>query len=51
MSYSVNVCLHCRKQLTISADQLGYRECANCNYFHTLGIYTVEQYNEWLKKK
>lgn len=48
--YSVNVCSCCRKQLSITADKLGYRECAECTYFHSLGIYSTQDYNNWLKR-
>lgn len=47
---SVNVCSHCRKNhLSLSANKMGITKCAECNYFHTRGIYTIEQYNIWLR--
>lgn len=47
--YSVNICSHCRqRQLTIVEDSLGIRKCADCVYFNTIGVYTIEQYNNWL---
>lgn len=47
---SVNRCTHCRKSLTLTADKLGYTKCADCTYFEAIGVYTTEQYNEWLRK-
>lgn len=50
MKYSVNCCRRCKRQLTIIADKLGYNKCAECNYFDSIGVYSIEDYNEWLKK-
>jgi len=50
MKYSVNVCQHCRKQLTLIADLLRERRCPQCVYFDNIGVYTTEQFNDWLKK-
>jgi hypothetical protein len=46
--FSVNVCSHCRKQLTLNDDLLGSRKCSECIYFETIGVHSVEQYNDWL---
>lgn len=51
MKYSVNVCSHCRKQLTLIADKLGMRKCPQCVYFDNIGVYSVKQYNNWLNDK
>jgi len=48
--FSANKCCHCKRQLTISGDKLGYKECADCTYFHNREIYSVEDYNNWLKQ-
>lgn len=48
---SVNVCSHCRRRhLTLAEVELGLRECPDCIYFSTIGVYTIEQYNSWLIK-
>lgn len=47
--FSVNVCTHCRKNLSLTADRLGMKQCAECVEFRNRGIYTTKQYNEWLK--
>ena len=49
MKMSVNCCRRCRRNLTLTADNLGYKICADCLYFENRGIYTIEQYNEYLK--
>ena len=46
-------CSCCGKELHGSNKDLAERtngECAQCQYLHALGIYTIEQYNEWLRK-
>lgn len=48
--YSVNCCTHCRTQLTLIADSLGMRKCAQCLYFESIGVYTIEDYNNYLRK-
>ena len=49
-TYSVNVCTHCRKQLTLVADKLGCSKCPECSYFESIGVYTITDYNNWLIK-
>lgn len=49
-TYSANCCTHCRQNLTLIADKLGMTKCANCLYFETIGVYTITDYNNWLKK-
>lgn len=48
---SVNVCSHCRnRNLTLAEDKAGNRRCATCTYFDNIGVYTIEDYNNWLRK-
>lgn len=49
--YSVNCCVHCRKNLSLTEDAMGYRKCADCIYFENIGVYSIEQYNDWLRTK
>ncbi len=49
-TYSVNVCTNCRKNLTLTADQLGYRECPECTYLANIGARNITDYNEYLRK-
>lgn len=41
-------CASCGKEL--HGNDRYDRECSECRYLHSLGIYTIEQYNEWLRK-
>jgi hypothetical protein len=51
MVYSVNQCTRCkRRQLSVKEVEAGYRICPDCLYFENMGIYSIEDYNEWLKK-
>lgn len=49
MSYSVNCCEHCKKNLTLSEDQAGFIHCAECQFFESIGVYTIIDYNNWLR--
>ena len=48
--WSVNCCTHCKKQLTLMADKLGKTKCAQCDYFDGIGVYTIQDYNEYLNQ-
>ena len=51
MKLSVKVCSHCRsRNLTLAEEKMGLKKCADCIYFESIGVYTIEQYNAWLKK-
>ena len=48
-------CPHCGKELGpldrawIDSMAPWYAECAECTYLLALGIYTIDQYNQWLR--
>lgn len=42
------LCPHCRQRyMTLYESELGY--CADCLYFKSVGVYTIKDYNDWLK--
>ena len=47
-------CSCCGKTLTFLARQFMEKhdqdECADCLYLHLLGVYTIEDYNNYLRK-
>lgn len=43
--YSVNCCIKCRKNLTITADLLGYIKCAECTYNEYMQMYDNKRAN------
>jgi ribosomal protein L37AE/L43A len=47
---SVNCCAKCGKNLTLALDQMGIDYCADCYYFKSIGVYSITDYNNWLKK-
>lgn len=44
----------CSRRMTIGEEKAGYGIftyiCPNCSYFKNIGVYSIEQYNNWLKK-
>ena len=52
---TVFVCSHCGKELSKSdrqfCDKNNVTECSDCNYFSTIGVKTIIDYNFWLSGK
>ena len=49
MKLSVNVCEKCKENLSLTEAKFG-STCTNCKYFELRRVYTIEDYNNWLKK-
>lgn len=50
MSYSVNCCTKCKRNINLAGVQMGFTLCAECHYLSLKGIHTIEQYNKYLKE-
>lgn len=50
---SVFRCSKCSKELTkLQRDYMGNHDetvCPNCQYFESIGVVTISDYNQWLK--
>ena len=50
-TWSASVCRTCRRQLTLSEGRAKMTLCTDCTCLESAGVYTIKQYNNWLKKK
>lgn len=55
MNVTYFVCKKCNKELRGSnkrnaEEKLNRPICADCHFFELIGVQTIAQYNEWLRK-
>jgi transcription elongation factor Elf1 len=51
---TIQNCKHCNKELMTGERQIAEKTevalCAECQYLQAIGVTTITQYNDWLKK-